>query len=547
MINQLLLLSWLMPIMVMPLMIFSRQRWLPVLATIPALLSVFMLPVDYSLTLSWLLLGTHLAMDEIAQWLLFASALVWAMASFYVTGVKTSLRFNVFFLMAMAGNFLLILAMDMATFYFGFALMGLSASGLIIDKVTQENKKVVGLYLKWTLAGEVILFCALILLAGAADSIQFNELHHQEIDEYILLLIVIGFGIKIALPGLHFWLPATYASLPVAGVTVFSGPMISAGVLGLIRFLSPGDTSQLFIGQILIVLGAAGVLYGVVIGLMQTRAGLALAYSSISKMGLIAAMLGIALIYPDYAPLLILAIVVYTVHHLFIKSAMFMGIGLVEQGVARAWVITGSLLLLLSLAGFPFTAGALVKANLLQAMPESMAFIALALSVAAIVSLLLISRVFYLLLNIKSDEPTTNYYGLIAWAFMVITIVSAPIFMMGQVSLSDALPLVLTLVFVFSVIYFKPGVVIRWVGVVPPGDLLNSIVYVMKKVTKIFSYISSGTIVFLNKISATNFEKIINYPVNSLSNISGQSLSWRFIGVVWALLAVLVFVVLKIA
>jgi len=545
--NVLLIASWMTPLLLAPFMLMRHRRWLPIVAAIPAMLTVLLVPTDQTFSLSWLLLGSHFGIDEIAKWLLFASAIAWCMASLYAMGVKTSLSFYIFFLMAMSGNFLLILANDMVTFYLGFALMGLSASGLIASNFAQKNKKVVSLYLKWTIAGEVVLFSAIVLLAGHSGNLKFEAINLQDIDDYILILIVLGFGIKIALPGLHLWLPSTYASLPIAGAAVFSGPMINAGLLGLIRFLSPGDSPQLVIGQILIVMGGVGVIYGVVFGLVQSRAVFALAYSSISKMGVLASVLGVAMIYPVHAQMLILALVLYAVHHLLIKSALFLAIGLLEQGIARIWLITGSLLLCMALAGFPFTSGALAKSELVQAMSDDMPLFVTGLSIAAIFSLLLIGRIFYLFLAIKPEASVHNRAGIIAWTILVAIIICSPIFIMQQGSLlSGLLPLLSTTAFIFLISYYKPKFITRWVGSVPPGDMLYPVSFIIKNMVYAMSSVLALYVLRLKKFSNSNYEKILNYSINSLSNLASHSLSWRSAGIVWLVIAVLVFMVLMI-
>ena len=55
-----------------------------------------------------------------------------------------------------------------------------------------------------------------------------------------LALIIIGFGMKIALVPLHGWMPLTYTAAPIPAAAVLSGAAVKAGVIGLIRFLPLG-------------------------------------------------------------------------------------------------------------------------------------------------------------------------------------------------------------------------------------------------------------------------------------------------------------------
>jgi formate hydrogenlyase subunit 3/multisubunit Na+/H+ antiporter MnhD subunit len=105
----------------------DSHRWLPVLAAAGAAAAALLLPVGTTLYLAWLLLGVHLAFDETARLFLAFSALAWLLAALYRALAPETLRaprrFTLFFLLAMAGNLLLLLAADMLGFYVGFALM----------------------------------------------------------------------------------------------------------------------------------------------------------------------------------------------------------------------------------------------------------------------------------------------------------------------------------------------------------------------------------------------------------------------------------------
>jgi formate hydrogenlyase subunit 3/multisubunit Na+/H+ antiporter MnhD subunit len=83
-------------------------------AALPAFLISLFLSPDMILKLPWLLLGTHLGFDETARMFLMFTALVWLTAGVYSMGYfKDSLaraRFLTWFLLAMTGNFGLILA-----------------------------------------------------------------------------------------------------------------------------------------------------------------------------------------------------------------------------------------------------------------------------------------------------------------------------------------------------------------------------------------------------------------------------------------------------
>ena len=109
-----------------------------------------------------------------------------------------------------------------------------------------------------------------------------------------LALLIVGFGMKIALAPLHGWMPLTYTAAPIPAAAVLSGAGVKAGVIGLIRFLPLGAALPSW-GEALAWVGFFSAFYGVAIGVTQLNPKTMLAYSSISQMGVIAAALGMAL------------------------------------------------------------------------------------------------------------------------------------------------------------------------------------------------------------------------------------------------------------
>ena len=97
---------------------------------------------------------------------------------------------------------------------------------------------------------------------------------------------------------LHVWMPLTYSAAPIPAAAVLSGAAVKAGVIGLIRFL-PFETGVPGWGEVLAAVGLLSAFYGVAIGITQTNPKTVLAYSSVSQMGLLAAVLGMGLAVGD--------------------------------------------------------------------------------------------------------------------------------------------------------------------------------------------------------------------------------------------------------
>jgi len=239
--GALLLMTILAPLVLAPVAAGRHGRWMPALAALPALAAAAVVPTGTTLEFAWLLMGSHLGVDAIGRWFLASGALVWlAAALFAAASVRDegAGRFRLFFTLAMAGSLGLTLAQDMVAFYVGFALMGLSGYGLVAHHGSTRTRRAGRLYLAWTIVGEVAVFAGLVFLVAATGTHVMADVAAAP-PTAAAALLVLGFGIKLALPGLHVWLPTAYANAPAAGAAALSGPMIAAGLLvpSLVTFL----------------------------------------------------------------------------------------------------------------------------------------------------------------------------------------------------------------------------------------------------------------------------------------------------------------------
>ena len=430
-----LLLIWLWPLLLATLAGVRHTAWTTVLAPLPALAVAVAVPVGTGLSLPWLLLGTELGLDDTGRVFLLFSSLLWLAASLY--GIRETAaghqvaRFRVLFLLAMAGNLGLIVAQDLLSFYLGFTLMGLAAYGLIAHPATRHARRAARRYLVWTIAGELLLFVAVVMLAMQhGGALAFSVLASTPPSGIAVALLIAGFGIKLALPGLHFWLPQAYAVTPAPAVAVLSGAMTKAGLLGWLRFLPPGDGELAGWGQILIIIGLVGTFFGVILGLLQQRPRLLLGYSSISKMGVLTLGMGALLVWPGVAPALVSALALYAAHHALVKGGLFLGVGLVERGGLRPWLLAGIAFLAIALAGAPLTSGALAKSVLTASLPAEAGYLVSLLALSAFGTTLLMARFLWLVWSARTRAIAPHgVEPILAWFLLLGLIATVPFFL----------------------------------------------------------------------------------------------------------------------
>jgi formate hydrogenlyase subunit 3/multisubunit Na+/H+ antiporter MnhD subunit len=452
-VNSFLLIQvWLLPLV---LALLAGQRYasrITVIAPLPALLAATMVPVGSSVSLPWLLLGVKLGLDDTGRVFLLFSGLLWLVASLYAAGSLAgdhkATRFRVFFLLAMAGNLGLIVAQDSVSFYLGFTLMGLAVYGLVAHPASQHARRAARRYLVWTIAGEMLLFVAIVMLAAQYGGVvSFSVLQSSPPPGSVMLLLLIGFGIKLALPGLHLWLPQAYAVTPAPAVAVLSGAMIKAGLLGWMRFLPLGEAALVNWGQALLIAGISGICFGAIAGLLQRTPRLLLGYSSISKMGVLTTGMGAALSWPETAPVIIVAVVIYAAHHALVKGALFLGLGLVERNGPHPWVQGGLVFLALALAGAPLTSGAFAKSALTASLPQGAEYLLLLLAVSTFATTLLMARFLFLVWNQRvSNTSQLPAVSLVAWLILLAIIAVFPLAMAeADVLMTNVVPVLLGL------------------------------------------------------------------------------------------------------
>jgi len=320
-----------------------RMLWL---APLPALALVLFGGMDEQVSLGAL----TFQLDVPGSMLLIASAALWVIGGFaapsYFSERPPGGSFVVCWLLTLTGSLGVFLAVDLIGFLIFYALVSLPAYGLVVYDGTPEARKAGKLYLGFALLGENLLLPAFVLLFNGASPAS----------PVVLLLLIAGFGAKIALLPLHFWMPPSYTAAPVPAAAVLSGAAVKAGIIGLLRFL-PMEANLPAWGEALVIVGFCGAFYGVIAGLTQRNPKTVLAYSSVSQMGFLAAVIGMGMAAHDGGAVPLAAF--YASHHVLAKGALFLALGACAARPILS--MAPAALIGLGLAGLPLTGGALAK------------------------------------------------------------------------------------------------------------------------------------------------------------------------------------------
>jgi NADH-quinone oxidoreductase subunit M len=192
----------------------------------------------------------------------------------------------------------------------------------------------------------------------------------------IVTLIVLGMFIKMAVFGVHMWLPYAHAEAPTPVSALLSPVMIGIGGYAIIRITYILFAPLLLKAQIiLLILSVVTIIYGGLMALKENDFKRLLAYSSIAQMGYM--LMGIATL----SPIGILGALLQFFAHAVGKSILFSSAGVLISkndnlrdinkmgGLARSMPYTSSLALLgfMDISGLPPTIGFFSKLLILIA------------------------------------------------------------------------------------------------------------------------------------------------------------------------------------
>jgi multicomponent Na+:H+ antiporter subunit A len=467
----------------------ARMPTLLPLAPLPALAAA-LLAHGGTLVLPQALLRVTLMLDTPGAIMLGVAAVIWSLAGVYagdyLRGTATPGRFSAWWLLTLVGSLGVFMAADLVSFYLVFALVSLPAYGLVVYDGAPGSWRAGGVYIGMAILGEAFLLMAFVLLAAGApgDSLLIQDavaaLSASPWRDAIVALLIAGFGVKIALVPLHFWMPLTYTAAPIPAAAALSGAAVKAGVIGLIRFL-PLDTALPFAGGTLVALGLFGAFYAVAVGITQDNPKTVLAYSSISQMGVIATIFGMALTTADGSAA-VLPITLYAAHHMLVKAALFLAVGVISAtGPRRAWmlVIAPAAVLALSLGGVPFTGGALAKYVVKAPLGDGIIGTLAALSAAG-TTLLMLHFLYCLAASAPTDERGAPPARLAtSWLAMAVASVAIPwaVFVTLGGGATDTLTRAALIAALWPILLGAACFLALWpfrtrIPEVPPGDII---------------------------------------------------------------------------
>ena len=272
-----------------------------------------------------------------------------------------------------------VFAGDYLTLFLFWEIMAFASAYLVFAQGGQQAIRAGFRYLMVHITGGVVLLGGIILNGLAAGSLLFGPIEGGA----GAFLILIGFMLNAAVPPLNAWLTDAYPEATVTGAVFMSAFTTKTAVYVLARAF-PGT-------ELLVWLGTAMALYGVVYAVLENDCRRLLAYHIVSQVGYMVAGIGIG------TEMAVNGASSHAFAHILYKGLLFMGAGAVIHvtgrrkltelgGLYRTMPLTVALYMIgaFAISAFPFFSGFVTKSMVVAAAGQDhRAWVVLALTMAS--------------------------------------------------------------------------------------------------------------------------------------------------------------------
>jgi len=322
---------------------------------------------------SWKLpIGIALVLDGLTAFMLITVNLIAFSVSIYsisyMERFTSKWKFYTLFLLMVAGMNGVVVSGDIFNLFVFLEIASVASYALVAFGTERHELEAAFKYTVMSSVGSLFLLLGIVFLYSYTSTLNMadmaNILAQKSASNIIIMVIVLfimGFGLKAALVPFHAWLPDAHPSAPAPISAMLSGVLIkSLGIYTLCRIFYNVIGINPTLSSILMILGTLSMVIGVFLAIGQWDFKRLLAYHSISQIGYV--ILGIGL----GTPLGIIGGLFHLFNHSVFKSLLFLNSGAVEYatgtrdlkkmgGLIAKMPVTGttSLVASMSIAGIP--------------------------------------------------------------------------------------------------------------------------------------------------------------------------------------------------
>ena len=223
-------------------------------------------------------------------WLVGLTVVVGAGAIAYATWAgrdrpRAYYGLTLFLIGAVVGVFV---AQDLLLFYVFFEAMLIPLYILIGVWGGAERQRATLTFVLYTMAGSLLMLASVVAYGVSVGTFSLVPGEGTSSNDWIFFGFVAAFAVKAPLLPLHGWLRGAYTEAPPEIAALLSGVVSKAALVGFVWIVlfhlpEPSDQYQ----GLLLVLGAATLVYGSLLAFRQPDLRSIVAYSSMAQMGLI--------------------------------------------------------------------------------------------------------------------------------------------------------------------------------------------------------------------------------------------------------------------
>ncbi|MGY6502619.1 MAG: Na(+)/H(+) antiporter subunit D [Acidimicrobiales bacterium] len=320
--------------------------------------------IDPDLDRTWQMFGfelTPLRVDDLSTPFVYVFCMAAALAA--VFGATTFSRGERVAAVASAGFGVgVVLAGDLMTLFVMWEMKAVVSAVLIALGGSAVSNGAAYRYLIVHVLGGSLLLGGIVWHLSGGGSLAFDSFGTDSAGTLILL----AFLLSAAMPPLHAWLPDAYPAASVAGTVFLSAFTTKAAVYALLRG---------FAGlEILVYLGVAMAIYGVVYAVLENDLRRLLSYHIVSQVGFMVAAVGIG------TAAAVNGATAHAFAHILYKGLLLMGVGALITATGRSkltelggvwrqtpWILGLYMVAAFSISGVPLFSGFVSKELVIDA------------------------------------------------------------------------------------------------------------------------------------------------------------------------------------